>query len=608
MIHFKSIQTRILTLIESLVIVIILSISVINFFTVRKTLIKDIREEQLLSFVEASQSDIQMVIEKAIETSTMLAEDPTLQKWFSEGETDKGIGILAKKKLDLMVESGYFTVFAVNNVTKNYWSNGDKLLDVLSTSDPDDSWFFDFIKMGKKIVLNFDYNQELNQTLFFFNALMGPTNNPLGAAGVGINPDNLIKELTKRKITPNSKLWITDQAGIIQISGTKEEINKNISMFLPTNIVSQITNQSDKSVISDIVWNDDKYEFAKMKIGTTDFLIIVAAPTAELVELLNPIRVNTIVLGIIFSIITLILVFLLTKSMVDPLKRITNIANEFATGNLIPQIDEELTSRTDEIGKLSAAFEEMKTQISRIIIQVKKSTNIVSDGSQVLTSSSQELQSRATQQAAATEEVSASMEEMSSNISQNASNAKQTEDIMDKAYKETEIGGAIVSKTVDAIKNINQNVKIIEEIAMQTNILALNAAVEAARAGEHGKGFAVVAAEVRKLAERSRESASEINELANSSVDVAERAGKIFTELVPVIQNSFNLVREISAASNEQDIGANQVNKAIMELDQVSQENARSADNITSLTKEFVDEVIQLQEAISFFKVQEKTN
>ena len=308
MIHFKSIQTRILTLIESLVIVIILSISVINFFTVRKTLIRDIREEQLLSFVEASQSDIQMVIENAIETSTMLAEDPTLQKWFVEGETDKDIGILAKKKLDLMVSSGYFTVFAVNKVTKNYWSNGDKLLDVLSTSDPDDSWFFDFIKMGKKIVLNFDYNQELNQTLFFFNALMGPANNPLGAAGVGINPDNLIKELTKRKITPNSKLWIIDQTGIIQISDTKEEINKNISTFLPTNIVSRITNQSDKSVISDILWNDNKYEFAKMKIGTTDFLILVAAPTSELIELLNPIRVNTIVLGIIFSIITLILV------------------------------------------------------------------------------------------------------------------------------------------------------------------------------------------------------------------------------------------------------------------------------------------------------------
>ncbi|MCB8963855.1 MAG: HAMP domain-containing protein [Bacteroidales bacterium] len=434
---------------------------------------------------------------------------------------------------------------------------------------------------------------------------MGDSNNPLGTAGVGINPDKLIEELTKRKITENSKLWIIDKKGAIQIAANKEEINKNISTLLPQSLSGQVLNSANKQVISDVEWQNNNYEFAKMQIGTTDFMILVAAPTSELVDILNPIRINTIILGIIFSIVTLIIVYLLSRNIVEPLKRITITASELSTGNLMFQIDDELLKRDDEIGKLSNTFREMKNQISRIILQVKKSANIVSEGSQVLTTSSQELQSRATQQAAATEEVSASMEEMSSNISQNASNAKQTEDIMDKASQDTEAGGSIVTKTVDAIKNINQNVKIIEEIAMQTNILALNAAVEAARAGEHGKGFAVVAAEVRKLAERSRVSAAEINTLATTSTDVAERAGKIFAELVPVIQHSYTLVREISAASNEQDIGANQVNKAIMELDQVSQENARSADNITNLTQEFVEEVVQLQEAISFFKVQE---
>lgn len=604
MIKFKSLQARILTLMEVLVLLMIFSLSIINFYTVRKALIKDIREKQLLTFVEASQSDLQMVIEKAIETSILLASDPTLIKWFADGEKDSELGKLVKDKLTQIHQAGYFTVFAVSNITKNYWEQNGNLLDTISEKDPDDSWFFDFIKSGKKIVINFDYNSELNQTLFFFNALIGSPNKPLGTAGVGINPDNLIKELTKKKITENSMLWVIDNSGIIQISNNKEEINQHLSTILPNYLISQIDNSQNK-VYSNILWNNDKYEFAIKNIGTTDYKILVAAPINELTELLHPIRNNTIIFGFVFFIITLIVVYFLTKSIVDPIKSITNTANSFAKGNLNSNIDNQLTSRNDEIGTLAESFKEMNRQISQIIIRVKKTINTIHLGSQQFNSSSQELLDRTTQQASATQQVSASMEEMSSNISQNAANAKQTEDIMEKASVEAERGEKILIKTVEAISNIHEKVKIIEEIAMQTNILALNAAVEAARAGEHGKGFAVVAGEVRKLAERSRTSAAEINNLATSSAEIADQAGKIFSELLPIIRQSYMLVREISAASNEQDIGASQVNKAIIELDQVSQDNANFANTITNLTQEFVDEVSQLQEAINFFKLEE---
>ena len=591
-----------LTFIGVLVIIVILTLSLINYFTVRKTLVKDVREKQLLTFLEASQSDIQMVLEKAIETSVSLANDPLLIDWFKNGEVDERIGELAKAKLDyLQKQMGYITVFAVNDLTKNYWAENYKKLDVVSETDPDDSWFFDFMRMRKEIVLNFDYNQELDQTLFFFNALMGTVSNPIGTAGIGLNPDTFVKEFMERKITPSSKLWLLDENGVIQISQDKEEINKSIKTIVPSIKDNMIA--SRQSVFSDIEWNNDYYEFAIMKVGTTNFKMLVAAPMEELTSLLNPIRNNTIIFGILFFIITFILVLALTNSITKPIARITQVAQEFSDGNLKKEVSEEFTKRSDEIGNLANAFMHMREQISVIIKQVVNTTGIISDGSNLLTESSNDLSQRSMQQASSTEEVSASMEEMGANISQNADNALETEKIMDKASKDTELGGVIVKDAVNAIRTIYDNVVIIEEISFQTNILALNAAVEAARAGEHGKGFAVVAAEVRKLAERSRIAAAKINELATSSVEVAERAGEIFVKLVPDIQKSFDLVREITAASKEQDAGANQINKAIMDLDQVTQGNANAAENISKLTNEFAAEIEELRNVIQFFKI-----
>jgi methyl-accepting chemotaxis protein len=142
---------------------------------------------------------------------------------------------------------------------------------------------------------------------------------------------------------------------------------------------------------------------------------------------------------------------------------------------------------------------------------------------------------------------------------------------------------------------------IIEEIARQTNLLALNAAIEAARAGEHGKGFAVVAAEVRKLAERSQKAAAEINQLSSTTLRVSEKSGEMLDKLVPDIQRTAELVQEISAASKEQDTGAEQINKALQQLEQVIQQNASAAEEMASTTEELTGQSEQLVSALSFF-------
>lgn len=244
--------------------------------------------------------------------------------------------------------------------------------------------------------------------------------------------------------------------------------------------------------------------------------------------------------------------------------------------------------------------------IMNVINSIEISSSNVSAGSQQISSSSEELSQGANEQAASVEEVSSAIEEMTATIKQNADNASETEKIAVKSANDARESGEAVRHTVQAMKNIAEKISIIQEIARQTNLLSLNASIEAARAGEHGRGFAVVASEVQKLAERSQIAAAEINELSNTSVKIAEKAGEMLQKLVPDIQRTAELVSEINAASGEQANGAQQINIAIQQLNTVVQQNASSAEELAATAEELAAQTVHMQEAINFLKTGRK--
>ena len=270
---------------------------------------------------------------------------------------------------------------------------------------------------------------------------------------------------------------------------------------------------------------------------------------------------------------------------------ITAAAEEVANGNLTVELHDR--SAQD---KLMQALASMVSGLTRTVSDIRGIAGEVAAASQSI-----QVSKGASAQAAAAEEASSSMEEMVSNIKQNADNASQTDKIANKSAKDAQESGKSVLEAVSAMKEIANKISIIEEIARQTNLLALNAAIEAARAGEHGKGFAVVAAEVRKLAERSQKAAAEINQLSSTTLRVSEKSGEMLDKLVPDIQRTAELVQEISAASKEQDTGAEQINKALQQLEKVIQQNASASEEMASTTEELTGQSDQLVSALGFF-------
>ncbi len=311
-------------------------------------------------------------------------------------------------------------------------------------------------------------------------------------------------------------------------------------------------------------------------------------------------------LGSAFTIVGCLMSWYLAHSIS---RHLLNFAHRFNTHNhgrsgLLKWV--KAVDRGDELGELARSYNAFADNFYQAVEKVFSAADSLSSASVQVSSSAQLLSAGTNEQAAAVEETTSSLEEMNASITQNADNSRQMEQMALKGAGDMEVGSTAVRESVAAIKTIAQKISIIEEIAYQTNLLALNAAIEAARAGEHGKGFAVVATEVRKLAERSQSAAQEISSLALSSVKIAERSGEFLSELVPLIRKTAELVRQVATASRKQGGGVAQVNKAMAQVDQVTQKTAAAAEELSSTAIQMANQAEDLQQLMRAFRVDGK--
>ena len=361
--------------------------------------------------------------------------------------------------------------------------------------------------------------------------------------------------------------------------------------------------------------------FPALRQALTDIAHLCDIQKAAMTENGNQIKSNIsfsrnlmLILGLTALAISSAFAVWIARSITRPLDAAVSVAKKVADGDLTGKIQ---VNSSDETGQLLSALADMNNNLVMTISQVHQSTEMISTASGEIAAGNADLSSRTENQASSLEETASSMEELTSTVKQNADNAKTANQLAISASDVAIRGGSIVGQVVTTMGSIKDSsgkivdiIGVIDSIAFQTNILALNAAVEAARAGEQGRGFAVVATEVRNLAQRSASAAKEIKSLIDDSVEkvnfgneLVGQAGVTMEEIVTSIKHVADIMSEITAASQEQSSGIEQVNLAIAEMDEMTQQNAALVEQAAAAAESMQEQASALAQAVSIFKL-----
>ncbi len=419
-----------------------------------------------------------------------------------------------------------------------------------------------------------------------------------GLLGIYISLKAMQETLTKINSSNSSQVYVITDKGTIICSPNKEELGKAFTSFYPnTSMKKNLVKFADST-------NDFQLSTAPIQLyGNQNeaWHIILKTPNTTIVQEARSLTNNLLIIGFISLLIIALSVYLITNKITSPIIKTVNITSDISKGDLTREI--KIKSENDELDRLNNSLRTMIQSLTEVVNVIRINSASIQNASSQLENDSDILSDATSSMSSSAQQVTSTIEEMASNIEQNSANAERTLELSKGALDSVKSSNASTQKMRSAMGTVAERISIIQDIAAQTNILSLNAAVEAARAGESGRGFAVVAAEVKKLADKSQEAASGIEKLSRKALMISERAGNDMEELVPKIEQTSDLVSEITTASHKQNSNIQLISDAIHDLNSGTQQNASFAETLAQNADQLNSFAVELHQQVEYFKV-----
>jgi methyl-accepting chemotaxis protein len=622
----------------SLLISVIIS-TLISNSSMRSIITERINNEEIPATLNAVANAIEKEISIPLTISKSMAENTFTNQWLSQGEDQTRLNEIQNYLSATQQNNKAITAFMVSGTSNNYYVPSG-LSRTLSPSSSNDSWFYGFLKSGKKYSLDIDNDETLNTLTLFINYRTSDGKSVAGI-GMGINQvSDLVKNYT---IGKEGFAFLANKDGKIQIHPNKDiKIGTDLATLFDNDIKNNLL-KTDQINIIQTASNGGQFLAAQF-IPSLNWYVVIAIPTREIFTPINNTSMQLVAMNVVVAIILLAIGLWVALGVARPIIRASGMLKDIASG------DADLTKKMqvdtqDEVGKLAISFNSFVGQLQSLIRAISSNSQDVNSIAKNLSASSLSTQNNTEEQQQSVDMIATAMHEMGATVHEIARNANETANAARQSSTETSNSQNIVNSSIEGInslfgkmqsasaviKTLAQDVgeissvlEVIRGISEQTNLLALNAAIEAARAGEQGRGFAVVADEVRTLAQRTQESTEEINsmihklqsgakdaviamdegiETARFSVEKADEAGESLNSIIAVIGIITDLSIQVATATEEQSSVVEELNSHILNIKNMSDSTAIESKNINDQCQTLTESSNELSNMIGNFKV-----